>query len=135
MLIPLKIIKNYGFMREDFFMYGEETDYCYNLKKHGISSYVVADSVVVHKGAESFKNAKYLEIYYRRRNMLYFEKKHYNKSILKNLSNRVGIFNLIKFFLKNLFVKGDKNELFYINIANIHALIRVKGAIKHRIRL
>ena len=32
-----KIIKKHGFMREDFFMYGEETDYCYRLKKLGIS--------------------------------------------------------------------------------------------------
>ena len=42
-------------MREDFFMYGEETDYCYRLNKKGIKSYIVSRSIVVHKGAESFK--------------------------------------------------------------------------------
>ena len=77
MLIPLEVIKEHGFMREDFFMYGEETDYCYRLKKLGIPSYIVPKSVVIHKGAESLKNSKHLESYYRRRNLLYFEKEHY----------------------------------------------------------
>jgi len=132
MLIPLEVIKEYGFMREDFFMYGEETDYCYRLKKLGISSVVVPKSVVVHKGAESFKTSKFLESYYRRRNILYFEKEHYGILILKNLSNRVGLINIIKFFIKNLFVNSEKNELYYLNIANIHALRRIKGILKVR---
>ena len=130
MLIPLEIIKEHGFMREDFFMYGEETDYCYRLKKLGISSFVVPESVVVHKGAESLKNSKHLESYYRRRNILYFEKEHYGVSILKNLTKRVGITQIIKFFIKNLFVNSKKNELYYLNIANIHALIGINGKLK-----
>tara|TARA_Y100000385_G_scaffold290223_1_gene362503 strand:+ start:422 stop:1339 length:918 start_codon:yes stop_codon:yes gene_type:complete len=132
MLIPLEVVKEHGFMREDFFMYGEETDYCYRLKKHGISSFVVPDSVVVHKGAESLKNSKHLESYYRRRNILYFEKEHYGISILKNLSKRVGLTQIIKFFINNLFVNSEKNELYYLNIANIHALRRIKGILKVR---
>ena len=132
MLIPLKVIENHGFMREDFFMYGEETDYCYRLKKLGISSYIVPDSVVVHKGAESFKNNNHLESYYRRRNILYFEKEHYGISILKNLSKRVGLKKIVKFFIKNLFIKHEKNELYYLNIANIHALLRIKGVLKDK---
>jgi GT2 family glycosyltransferase len=111
-------------------MYGEETDYCYRLKKLGISSFVVPESVVVHKGAESLKNSKHLESYYRRRNLLYFEKEHYGVSILKNLSKRAGLTQIIKFFVKNLFVNSEKNELYYLNIANIHALIGINGKLK-----
>lgn len=132
MLIPLEVIKEHGFMREDFFMYGEETDYCYRLKKLNINSYIVPKSVVVHKGGEGLRNNKGLESYYRRRNMLYFEKEHYGVSILKNLTKRVGITQIIKFFIKNLFVNSEKNELYYLNIANIHALRRIKGILKVR---
>ncbi|MAJ05458.1 MAG: hypothetical protein CL827_01170 [Crocinitomicaceae bacterium] len=132
MLIPLNVIKNHGFMREDFFMYGEETDYCYKLKKLGISSYIVPESVVLHNGSESLKNSKHLESYYRRRNILYFEKEHYGVSILKNLTKRVGIIQIVKFFIKNLFVSSEKNELYYLNIANIHALMRIKGILKDK---
>jgi len=121
-LIPLEIIKEHGFMREDFFMYGEETDYCYRLKKVGISSFVVPESVVVHKGAESLKNSKHLESYYRRRNILYFEKEHYGISILKNLQKRSGIVSLIKFFIMHKTFANQKEELYYLNLAYIHAM-------------
>jgi GT2 family glycosyltransferase len=127
MLIPLEIIKKHGFLREDFFMYGEETDYCYRLKKLGISSFIVPESVVVHKGAESLKNSKHLESYYRRRNILYFEKEHYGLSIFKNLQKRVGIINLTKFFIIQKLFKKQKNEMYYLNLASLHALIRKKG--------
>ena len=129
MLIPLEIIKNHGFMREDFFMYGEETDYCYKLKKQGISSYIVPESVVVHKGSESLKNSKHLESYYRRRNILYFEKEHYGVSILTNLQKKVGIINLIKFFVSHLFFFKQNDELYYLNLANLHAIMGRKGNI------
>jgi GT2 family glycosyltransferase len=110
-------------------MYGEETDYCYRLKKVGISSYVVPESVVVHKGAESLKNSKHLESYYRRRNILYFEKEHYRLSILKNLQKRSGIVSLIKFFLLNKIFANQKEELYYLNLAYIHAMLGKKGRI------
>ena len=85
MLIPMEIIKKHGFMRQDFFMYGEETEYCYRLQKLGVPSFIVPESVVVHKGAETLKYSKHLESYYRRRNMIYFEKEHYGLPIFKNL--------------------------------------------------
>ncbi|MDB0011097.1 glycosyltransferase family 2 protein [Flavobacteriales bacterium] len=127
MLIPLEIIKEHGFMREDFFMYGEETDYCYKLKKLDIPSFIVPESVVVHKGGESLKKSKHLELYYRRRNILCFEKEHYGISIFKNLQNRVGVFCFIKFYLKHKFIIKQKDELYYLNMAILHALIGKKG--------
>jgi GT2 family glycosyltransferase len=129
-LIPMEIIQKYGFMREDFFMYGEETDYCYKLKKRGIPSFIVPKSITIHKGAESLKNNKYLELYFRRRNYLCFEKEHYKKSILSILKEKVGVFKLIKYFIKYLILRGEKNNLYYLNLANIHALFNVKGNLK-----
>ena len=127
MLIPLEIIKKYGFMREDLFMYGEETDYCYRLKKLGISSFIVPESVVVHKGAESLKKSKHLESYYRRRNILYFEKEHYGVSIFKNIKKIAGLLPIIKFFLKQMSYIKQNKDLYYLNLACIHALIGKKG--------
>jgi GT2 family glycosyltransferase len=125
-LIPTEIIRKHGFMRLDFFMYGEETDYCYRMKKLGISSYVVTNSVVIHKGEESFKEDPRVK-YYKRRNGLYFEKTHYNVSIFKNIHLRSGWISILKYFIKSLFVKALKNETYYINLANIHAILDVKG--------
>jgi GT2 family glycosyltransferase len=127
MLIPLEVIKEHGFMREDFFMYGEETDYCYRLKKLGISSYIIPGSIVVHKGAESFKDNKHLASYYRRRNILRFQKDHYGTSIIRNIQIKVGVINLIKFFVLRKTLKKQKEELYFLNLACLHALFGKKG--------
>tara|TARA_B100000767_G_C19704503_1_gene509903 strand:+ start:69 stop:971 length:903 start_codon:yes stop_codon:yes gene_type:complete len=129
-LIPTEIIIKHGFMREDFFMYGEETDYCYRLKKLNINSYIVPKSIIVHKGGEGLRNNKGLESYYRRRNMLYFEEEHYNISIIKNINKRVGVFNFIKYFIKYLIYKLEKDTLYYLNIAFLHCIFRIKGKYK-----
>ena len=128
-LIPVSIITKYGFMREDFFMYGEETDYCFKLKKHGIHSYIIPNSIVVHKGAESFKKTKYLETYYRRRNFLYFHKEHYNYSIIQQIRFNYGLLNVMKFFLQHALNGEKKTNLYYLNLGNIHAIINKKGKI------
>jgi GT2 family glycosyltransferase len=129
-LIPMAVIKKHGFMREDFFMYGEETDYCYRLNKLGIKSFVVPESIVIHKGADSLKEKRYLEIYYRRRNFLYFEKTHYGKSVIKNIYKRVGITSSIKYFIIYILVYKNKDNNYYLNLANLHALFNKKGKLK-----
>ncbi len=129
-IIPVEVIEKHGFLREDFFMYGEETDYCFRLNKQGIKSYVVPSSIVIHKGAESLKHKNHLEKYYRRRNFLFFEKSHYGISILKNISKRSGIINTFKFFIRFYTMFKDKDDLYYINLANFHALINKKGQLK-----
>ncbi len=126
-LIPVDVIKEHGFMKKDFFMYGEETDYCYKLNKIGIKSYVVPGSIVLHKGAESLKGSIHLVRYYRRRNFLFFEKTHYKKSIIKNISKTTGLISIMKFFILFYFRKWPKDELYYINLANVHAIINKKG--------
>ena len=129
-IIPLEIIKKYGFMREEYFMYGEETDYCYELGKKEVFSYLVPSSVVVHKGAESLKNKKYLEKYYRRRNFILFQKTHYNLNTLKHLSKEIGLINILFFFIKFYIFSLDKDDLYYYNLANLHAIINKYGKLK-----
>ena len=129
-LIPTKTIKNHGFMREDFFMYGEETDYCFRLNKTGIKSYVIPTSIVIHKGADSLKEKKYLEKYYRRRNFLFFEKIHYGIPVFNNISVKHGIINCIKYFISFYIKFKPKDDLYYLNLANFHALINKKGKLK-----
>ena len=101
----------------------------FRMKKLGISSYVVTSSVVIHKGENSFKDDPKVK-YYKRRNGLYFEKIHYNVSIFKNINIRTGLISTLKYFTKSLFIKPSKNETYYINLANIHAILDVKGKLK-----
>ena len=124
-LLPIKIIKKYGFMREDFFMYGEEVDYCYFLNKNRTKSYIVPKSIVVHRGGESLKKIKYLEEYYRRRNVLLLMKRYYNQSISKYIINKIGILSFLKFLI--LHIVGVKKPTYYFNLGVLHALLNKKG--------
>lgn len=124
-LIPVAVIKKHGFMREDFFMYGEEIDYCYRLNKLEIKSYIVPKSIVVHRGGESLKKIKYLEEYYRRRNVLLLMKRHYNQSISKYIINKIGVVSFLKFLI--LHFVGVKKQAYYFNLGVLHALLNKKG--------
>ena len=100
MFIPLNIIKKYGFMKTDFFMYAEENDYCYRMRKFGVKSYVVRDSVIVHNSAASFNlevDISWIMSYYRRRNYLRFMHEHYGWSKFKMLNNYNKLISRIKF--------------------------------------
>lgn len=130
-LVPVKIIKKHGFMREDFFMYVEEVDYCYRLKKQfNISSYIVPTSVIIHKGGESFKNLSSISTYYKRRNHLVFCNENYNQSILNFIKNSQGIINLALSLLKGFIFLNKRDNHFFINLANYHALINKLGKLE-----
>lgn len=100
MFIPLNVIKRFGFMKTDFFMYAEENDYCYSMRKFGVKSYVVRDSIIVHNSAASFKldvDISWIMSYYRRRNYLRFMHEHYGWSKYKMLNNYNKLISRIKF--------------------------------------
>jgi len=57
MLVRASAIKQIGLFDERFFMYSEETDLCYRIKKAGWRICHVADSRIVHFGAGSMSRA------------------------------------------------------------------------------
>lgn len=79
LLIPLSLVRRYGFMDTSFFMYAEEYDYCLRLAKHGIKSFLVPASTVIHAGGASGTKKSALSgimQYYRIRNRLIFYRRH-----------------------------------------------------------
>ena len=52
-LIQKNVIDEVGLLPEEYFLYYEETDYCFNAKKHGFTLGVALDSVVYHKEGAS----------------------------------------------------------------------------------
>lgn len=133
-LIPLAVIDRCGFMDNQFFMYGEETDYCYGLRKKGVKSYMANDSIVVHYGATTFlinEELDYIRRYYRMRNYLVFSKRHKNMKNIDLLNKKGGLLAFIKFYIKWMFLSAaEKKKDFgnYIeNLAIIHALIGRTG--------
>lgn len=129
MLIPMNIIEQHGFLQLDFFMYAEETDYCYRMRAKGIDSKVVSNSLVFHhnEGSSNFHpRLKIITIYYRRRNALRFSHEYLGLSRWKMLNYQSGLWGNLKAFLKGIFAK-EKEISFYFALACFHAAFGIKG--------
>ncbi|HEB61744.1 MAG TPA: glycosyltransferase family 2 protein, partial [Bacteroidetes bacterium] len=77
MFIRRDILKNVGLLDEDFFMYGEDIDFSYRIKKAGYKVVYFPKTKIVHFKGESTKKStlKYHNIFYKA--MSIFAKKHY----------------------------------------------------------
>jgi GT2 family glycosyltransferase len=130
-LIPLDIIEKYGFMSDIFFLYKEETDYCFSLLEKGVPSYIVPTSVVVHKSGGSFVNDKLrlLKTYYSERNLILFMKRHpkyfvpYRNPLKKYRPLGESIISLLGLILKG---KVQSQE-FYKNLGIFHTFLGITG--------
>ena len=133
MLIPIEVIRQYGFMKTDFFLYGEENDYCFRLYKYGIKSYVITDSVVIHSSSASFKlstDISWIMAYYRRRNYLRLMSLYFGWSRMRIFKENNSIVSQIKFILKYLlypsFRKSKKIDYYRLK-GTFHSVMKVKG--------
>jgi len=78
MLIKREVFRNVGLFDERYFLYVEDTDFCYRLNKAGYKIYVTPRSKIYHKvNRSAIKNFSELPLYYTTRNRLYFAKKNF----------------------------------------------------------
>lgn len=77
MLVKREAIEQVGIMDERFFMYGEETDWCYRFKQAGWKILFAPCAEIIHLGGQSArKNAATMTVQLRR-SILQFMKKHH----------------------------------------------------------
>jgi GT2 family glycosyltransferase len=79
MLIRRQTIEQVGFMDEDFFMYCEETDLCYRLKKAGWKVMYAPVGSIIHFGGQSTEQIRTDMLVQLRLSILRFIHKHKNK--------------------------------------------------------
>lgn len=77
MLVRKEAIDEVGMMDESFFMYAEETDWCYRFKKAGWRSLFFPNATTIHLGGQSSKQVKMAMIIQVRRAILQFIKKNH----------------------------------------------------------
>ena len=106
MLVRKTTVDDIGLLDDTFFMYGEDIDWCYRIKKAGWKIIYFGEAGIVHyKGASSEdkktkrRNPKLVYEFYRA--MYVFYRKHYTKkyNFLLNIAVYIGIFVLL---VKNL---------------------------------
>ncbi|HLV36740.1 MAG TPA: glycosyltransferase family 2 protein [Spirillospora sp.] len=91
LLIPLAVVRQHGFIDPSFFMYAEDVDYCFRLRRAGINNVLVPEAVTIHTDGTSHKahSRNHLQpviTYYRARNKIvvrrrYFGARAYVKAI------------------------------------------------------
>lgn len=59
MIIRKEVFDKVGFLNEDYFMYFEDTEFCYNAKKRGFSTMVNPEFAIKHLGGASSKDPRF----------------------------------------------------------------------------
>ncbi len=76
MLIRRDAIDQVGMMDEQFFMYAEETDFCFRVKQAGYKNIFTPDAEIIHLGGQSTEQVKKAMTIQKRKSILQFIKKH-----------------------------------------------------------
>ncbi|MVP01465.1 glycosyltransferase family 2 protein [Paenibacillus lutrae] len=93
MLVRREVIEQAGMLDEDFFMYGEDVDWCYRIKQAGWQIYYYPRTQIIHYKGASSRRKPYKIIYEFHRAMILFHRKHYKQkySFLTNWIVYAGV--------------------------------------------
>jgi GT2 family glycosyltransferase len=94
-LVRNKAIEDVGLMDERYFMYAEETDWCYRMMKRGWGRYYVPQMEVLHKFGGSFGTATLKMRRFHLESLFKYFKKHFSEGSLLVLS--------VGYFLRSLY--------------------------------
>lgn len=90
MWLKKEVYESVGGFDEAYFMYGEDIDLSYKVKKAGYDNYYFGDTTVIHfKGESTLKDTKYAKRFYGA--MQIFYKTHFKRNLLFNFIVWLGI--------------------------------------------
>ena len=112
-LVRSEAIEQVGILDERFFMYGEETDWCYRFKKNGWKIMFTPAGQIIHFGGQSASKTPVAMIIQLRLSILKFIKKHYGRPssfFARLLTALFFIIRLPVWFVIFLFRPRHRNE-------------------------
>ena len=118
MIVPIRVIKEIGLMSYIFFLYYEEADWSYRIKKAGYEIWYMGSSFIYHKESVSTGKLSALKTYYLNRNRIVFMRRN-----IDGKDFYIGI-------LYQLVVAIPKNILFLLmkfKLGNVYAYLRAIG--------
>jgi GT2 family glycosyltransferase len=112
MLVRREAIEKAGLMDERFFMYCEETDWCYRFKKAGWKILFTPIAEIIHFGGQSSKQAAPAMTLQLRGSVLQFMRKHYCRLEYNIACILVWLFFAVRvpgWFVKYIFTRTQKD--------------------------
>ncbi len=91
MMVRREVFDKIGGLDEQFFMYGEDLDWCYRVQKSGWRVYYVHETTIIHYKGESTKRSSLDETKFFYHAMHLFVKKHFASSLLVEIILRLAI--------------------------------------------
>lgn len=91
MMIRRQVYQEMGGLDEEFFMYGEDLDWCYRIQHAGWKIFYVPRTSIIHYKGESTRRSSINEIRTFYEAMHLFVKKHYGRSNLLARTLKIGI--------------------------------------------
>lgn len=106
MLLKSDIYRECGGLDEDYFMYGEDIDLCFNIKELGYDIIYYGECEIIHYKGASGKNRRLLYEFHKSMDIFY--NKHYRNTnnIFINIITYIGIWGLYYFKLILLKLHG-----------------------------
>ena len=106
MLVRRSAIESVGMLDDRFFMYAEETDWCYRFKQAGWRVLFTPEAQIVHHGGQSSRNVRPEMLIELRLSILKFMKKHHGRFQYAIASALVFLFIALRlplwFLLQNI---------------------------------
>ena len=132
MVVRKAVIGIAGMFDEDFFMYGEDLDWCYRIQEAGWSIHYTPDTQIIHYKGESTKKGelRYILLFYGA--MLRFAEKHFKErhSFFFRLFLRLGI--IARGSLQAIYNWFKHNALILIESFLLFAIISATGMLRYK---
>lgn len=129
MLIPTEVFKKVGLIDNDYYLYGEDTDFSLRAWKEGYVSMVDKNLYIYHKvsATTTSKELSKIKVYYQARNVWFLLKKR-NGEFSDNLFfGGILYMKMIKWIVKNL-LRGNLKHSFFFFLGSFHGFFGlVKG--------
>ncbi len=115
MMVKKEDIEIIGLLDEDFFLYGEDIDWCYRFRKASRINYLCADAVVIHGRHVSTKGKEHLAYIIGCTSMHKFFAKHHG--FFTGILYRIEMFHIFAAkFLAGLLIRQKKLKIFGLHI-------------------
>lgn len=127
MLIRRETMERVGLLDEDYFMYGEETDWCYRVHLAGWKLLFTPRAEIIHLGGASSKKVRPQMILQLRGSILLFMKKHRSMPAYWAACMLVGLFFLLRlpyWLLRGALNQKDRVRSFQVAAAYVAGAVR-----------
>ena len=120
MLFNSSLIHSIGFLPENYFLFYEETEWCYKAKQAGLTNCINTKTQIIHKKSESLKSMSEMQCYLMERNRTLFVKRNgtfwefalfllfdFGRTIYRSIFHKIPLIQYVKYHIDGISERFD----------------------------